>query len=170
MLSDRQFRDLSAAGIIGRAITVSSSARATASQPRGAITRVAAEVDPSTGGIMVFARLDADSARQLRPGTFVSVAVEGVAHEESLLIPETAVYGEDHLYVIREGRMAAVPVDILARSNDQLIVRAEIAEGERVITSRLSQAGEGVAVVVEGEESAQGSGGMFMRGGPGGRG
>lgn len=168
MLSDRQFRDLSATGIVGRALTVSSSARATPGQSRGTITRVAAEVDPSTGGIMVFARLDANGARQLRPGTFVSVAVEGVAHERSLLIPETAVYDEDHLYVIREGRMAAVRVDILARSNDQLIVRAEIAEGERIITSRLSQAGEGVAV--EGEESTPAGGGTFMRGGPGGGG
>lgn len=171
-LSDRQFRDLSAAGIAGRPVSVFWGARMNPDPPRGTITRVAAEVDPSTGGIMVFARIDADGASQLRPGTFVSVTVEGIAHENSLMVPETAVYDEDHLYVIRDGRMAAVPVTILARHNDQLIIRADIPEGERIITSRLSQAGEGVAVVVEGEEPETmpgGPGGMVMRG-PGGGG
>jgi membrane fusion protein, multidrug efflux system len=84
------------------------------------------------------------------------------------MLPETAVYDDNHLYVIRNGRMAAVDVTILARQGDQLIIAADIASGERVITSRLSQAGEGVAVTVEGEEPAAGPGGGPVMIGPGG--
>ncbi len=178
-LSDRQYGELSAAGMLGRPVTVTWNAGSRPVTAQGRITRTAAEVDASTGGVTLFARLDAGDAGRLRPGTFVSVTIEGIAHESSLMVPETAVYDDDHLYVVRDGRMAAIAVTILARQNDQLIVSAEIPEGERIITSRLSQAGAGVAVTVEGEEPQTrpdgspvimgpgGGGGIVMRG-PGG--
>lgn len=163
MLSDHQYGQLNAAGIAGRPVSVAWTVEPRPVEASGIVTRTAAEVDAATGGIGLYARLDAEEAGLLRPGTFVSVAVEGIAHENSLMLPETAVYDEDHLYVIREGRMAAVPLTILARQNDKLIVTADIAPGERIITSRLSQAGEGVAVTVEGEEPPAGPGGGMMR-------
>lgn len=165
MLSDRQYGELRTAGIAGRPVTVTWNVEPRPVSASGAITRTAPQVDPATGGVTLYARLDPQDAELLRPGTFVSVAIEGIAHQDSLMVPETAVYDDNHLYVIREGRMAAIPVTILARQGDRLIIDAEIPEGERIITSRLSQAGEGVAVVVEGEEAQAAPGGPA---GPGG--
>lgn len=169
MLSDHQFGQLSTAGIVGRPVRVIWSVEPRPIEANGAITRTAAQVDAATGGITLFARLDADEAALLRPGTFVSVVVEGLSHENSMLLPETAVYNDDHVYVAREGRMAAVPVTILARQNEKLIVSGEFAQGERIITTRLSQAGEGVAITIQGEAPQPRPGGQGgpMRG-PGG--
>src|SRR5690606_34891759 len=110
MLSDRQYGQLRAVGIAGRPVTVSWNAGPRPVVAEGEITRTAAEVDASTGGVTLYARLDPEDAGLLKPGAFVSVSVAGIAHENSLMLPETAVYDSDHLYVIREGRMAAVPV------------------------------------------------------------
>lgn len=162
-VSDRQYGQLSAVGLAGRPVTVTWDLGAAPVVAAGTISRTAAQVDAGTGGVSLYARLEAADAERLRPGTFVAVTIEGIAYENALRVPETAVYDDDHLYVIREGRMAAIPLAILARDNDHLIVSATIPEGERIVTSRLSQAGEGVAVMVEGEEQAV----PTMTGGPG---
>ncbi|WP_127144333.1 efflux RND transporter periplasmic adaptor subunit [Pelagibacterium montanilacus] len=162
-VSDRQYGQLSAAGLEGRPLVIRWDIDAAPVDVPGTISRTAAQVESSTGGVTLFASLDPQQASRLRPGAFVSVAIEGIAHEDTLRIPETAVYDDDHIYVIREGRMARADVEIVARDNAHLIVDADIAPGERIITTRLSQAGDGVAVVVEGEEPEAGGGG-----GPGG--
>jgi membrane fusion protein, multidrug efflux system len=170
-ISDQQYGQLNSVGLPGREVTAIWDLRPNAVVIPGQISRTAPEVDAATGGVELFAALDSDAARAVRPGTFVSVEIAGFAYENALRIPETAVYDDDHLYVLREGRMARVEATILARDNGHLIVSADIPEGERIITSRLAQAGEGVAVRVEGEDEPRGGGpggGMFGGGRPGG--
>ena len=166
-MSDANYATLRSDGLFDRAIEVSRTTGGSAEPIEGRIARVAPEIDAATGGVTLYAELDSDQADLLRPGTFVSVEIEGVAHENTLLVPETALYDDDHLYVIRAGRMAAIDVEILDRDGSQVIIAADIPQGERIITTRLSQAGEGVAVQVEGEEQSAGPGGP---GGPGGAG
>ncbi|WP_143009399.1 efflux RND transporter periplasmic adaptor subunit [Pelagibacterium luteolum] len=161
-VSDRDYAILRREGLIGRGLEVSRTTGAAAMVP-GTVARTAPEVDATTGGVTLYGNLDESAVDQLRPGTFVSVAIEGVAHDNTLLVPETAIYDGDHIYVIREGRMAAVQIEILDREGDRVIVAAEVPEGEPIITSRISQAGAGVAVVVEGAE--QEAGGPPMGGG-----
>ncbi len=166
MVSDATYATLRRDGLFGRAVEVSRTTGTGAERIAGRIARVAPEIDSATGGVTLYAELDSEETDLLRPGTFVSVEVEGVAHENTLLVPETALYDGDHLYVTREGRMAAIDVEILDRDGAHVIIAADIPEGERIITTRLSQAGEGVAVQVEGEEQSPGPGGFGH--GPGG--
>ncbi|AEQ50368.1 efflux RND transporter periplasmic adaptor subunit [Pelagibacterium halotolerans] len=168
MVSDATYATLRRDGLFDRSVEVSRTTGTDAERISGRIARVAPEIDSATGGVTLYAELDSEGAELLRPGTFVSVEVEGVTHENTLLVPETALYDDNHLYVIRDGRMAAVDVDIRDRDGAQIIISADIAEGERIITTRLSQAGEGVAVQVEGEEQATGPQGGDGPGGPGG--
>lgn len=166
-ISDRQYGQLVAAGLANRPLTVTWDLDPEPVTVSGTISRTAPQVDATTGGVTLLARLDAEDAQMLRPGTFVSVQIEGITHENTLRVPETAVYNDNHFYVIRDDRMASVPVRILARDNDQLIVSASPGDGERIITSRLSQAGNGVAVRVEGEDEQQSGGPGGWGGGPG---
>tara|TARA_R100000365_G_C2744514_1_gene73280 strand:- start:1097 stop:2476 length:1380 start_codon:yes stop_codon:yes gene_type:complete len=167
MVSDATYATLRSDGLFDRAVEVSRTAGAGAERIEGRIARIAPEIDSATGGVTLYAELESDEADLLRPGTFVSVEVAGVVHDNTLLVPETALYNDDHIYVVRDGRMAAVEVEIRDRDGAQIIIAADIPEGERIITTRLSQAGEGVAVQVEGEEEPGGPGGGFGRG-PGG--
>ena len=61
--------------------------------------------------------------------------------------------------------MAAIDVEIRDRDGSRVIIAADVPEGESIITTRLSQAGEGVAVEEEGAEQTAGP-----EGGPGGPG
>ncbi|GGA62833.1 efflux RND transporter periplasmic adaptor subunit [Pelagibacterium lentulum] len=169
-ISDRQYGELVAAGLANRPLAVTWDLDPEPITVSGTISRTAPQVDAATGGVTLLARLDAEGAQMLRPGTFVSVKIEGITYENTLRVPETAVYNDNHVYVIRDDRMASVPVRILARDNAQLIVSANPDEGERIITSRISQAGNGVAVRVEGEDEPQSGGPGGWGGGPGGGG
>ncbi len=156
-VSDQQYGKLVADGLMGREVTVTWDVDGNPVTVSGAVTRTAAEVDSTTGGVTLYARLTGDNAQRLRPGTFVEVGVAGPAYPDTLRVPESAVYESDHIYTMREGRMARIDATIMARENDRLIIAADVPEGEPVITTRLSQAGEGVAVRLESAGNEAGS-------------
>ena len=168
-VSDRDYSVLAREGLSDRSIAVSRTTGGAEPVP-GTIARTAPQVDASTGGVTLFGNLDESAVEMLRPGTFVSVAIEGIAHQNTLLVPETALYDDDHLYVIKDGRMASVPVEILDREGANVIVSAQVPEDERIVTSRLSQAGDGVAVQVEGDTAQDQEPGGPPSGGPRGAG
>lgn len=153
-ISDQQYGQLLAEGLIGRAVTATWKIEPTPISVSGKITRTDAQVDSATGGVTMFARLDPQSKNSLRPGTFVEVEIAGPTFTQSLRIPETAIYEDDHFYTARDGRMARIDVEILIRDGETLIVAADLPAGEKLITTRLSQAGEGVKVAIEGQETA----------------
>ncbi|NOZ32229.1 MAG: efflux RND transporter periplasmic adaptor subunit [Alphaproteobacteria bacterium] len=155
-LSDRQYGQLVSAGLIGREIVAEWDIEPVPVSAAGIITRVGAEVDATFGGVEVFARLAPDPDLALRPGTFVSVSLDGITFENALRLPETALYENDHIYRIQDGRMARLDVRLLARDGAHVIVGADLPAGARIITTRLAQAGEGVKVNVEGEEPPAG--------------
>jgi multidrug resistance efflux pump len=161
-LSDQQYGMLTSVGLIGREATVIWDIQPEPITLTGAISRAGAEVNSALGGVEVFASLSGEARTPLRPGTFVEVLVDGLDYPDTLRIPETALYENSHFYTVRDGRMARVDAQLLARDDDSLIVRAEVPEGERIIVTRLAQAGIGVLVAIEGEEPAQ----VFGGGGP----
>jgi len=163
-LSDQQYGQLTSAGLIGRPVTVVWDIEPEPVTLTGEIIRAGAEVDAALGGVEVFASITGEARTPLRPGTFVEVLVDGLDYPDSLRIPETALHEDNHFYTIHEGRMARIDTELLARDGDSLIVRANVPEGERIIATRLAQAGEGVLVTVEGEEPMQVWGGRPQAG------
>lgn len=167
-LSDRQYGKLVSAGLVGRAVTAIWDIDPNPLEVSGVIVRAGAEVNAALGGVEVFARLEGAGITSLRPGTFVEIQVSGLSYEDALLLPETAIYENDHFYVVRDRRMARVDAVLLARDGRNVIVRADVSEGDRIITTRVAQAGEGLLVTIEGEEPPQQAGGRGRNGGRGG--
>lgn len=166
-LSDREYGMLVSDGLIGRAVTVVWEIDPEPLTLTGEISRAGAEVNSAIGGVQVFAALSGEARAPIRPGTFVRVLVDGLSYDDALRIPETALYEDNHFYTVRDGRMARVDAQLLARDGDTVILRADVPEGERIITTRMAQAGEGVLVTIEGEEPAGGPGGFGAGGAPG---
>lgn len=151
VVSDQQYGQLMRMGLVGRPVQVVWQIEPEPLVVDGAIDRAGAQVDAASGGVEMFAALDSVQSTAIRPGTFVEVSVAGPRFEGVLRLPETAVYGGDHIFVVRDGRMARIDAEVLGREGEDVIVRADIPEGEPVITTRLAQAGEGLRVTVEGE-------------------
>jgi RND family efflux transporter MFP subunit len=119
----------------------------------GVIRRVGAEIASTTGGVDAYAVI-ATEGRQLplRPGAFVAVHVPDQRYEHVLRAPESAIYGEDRVYVVVDGRLQERMVRIEGYDgNDVLFASAgevPIRDGDMILATQLREIGTGVKVAV----------------------
>lgn len=117
------------------------------------IERVGAEIISTTGGVEVFAVIDSDEKQtHLRPGAFVEVSLADKEYKDVLQAPESAIYGEDIVYVVSDGRMAERRIQILGYDGTDVLIRSvgdpPIVDGELIVTTELREAGAGAKVEV----------------------
>jgi multidrug efflux pump subunit AcrA (membrane-fusion protein) len=150
-MSDQQYGQLLNDGLIGREIEVQWDVEPQPIVAMATISRTGAQIDATKGGVEVYASIDAEKAALLRPGSFVEISVPGLVYRGALRVPESAIYDNAFVYVDVDGRMSKRDVTIIARDGEFLLVRADIEPGTPIITTRIAQAGEGVAIINEGE-------------------
>lgn len=116
------------------------------------LARFAGESDPR-GPLGIF-RLQEDTSG-LRPGDMVPLVVFQPPQEGVIAVPYSALYGSDSLYVMTdEQRMHRVPVDRVGQAlrddghYDALVRSEQLNEGDRIITTHLPNAIEGLKVSV----------------------
>jgi len=111
----------------------------------GQITREGASVGTGQTGRQLFARID--NAPGFRPGDFVTVRIDEPVLEGVALLPATAV-GSDNmiLTVDADERLQPVPVDVLRRQGDDVIITATDIEGASVVMERSPLLGAGIKV------------------------
>jgi len=113
------------------------------------IERLGAEIDAASGGIGIYARIVApDLASPLRPGAFVDVVVPGNNYRGVLRLPESAIMDDGSIYVVADGRLAGHPAKIVSRVSGGVLVRADIADGAQVVTTRFPEIGPGIRVEI----------------------
>lgn len=133
--------------VIGRQVEVVWALGAAESRYTATIERLRPSIAAARGGVEVYARIAPNpDAPILRPGAFVSVFVSGATIADAVRVPETALYGGDHVFVIENGRMARRAVTLEGAVDRDVLVRGEIKTGDRVVVTRIAEAGEGVAV------------------------
>ena len=116
------------------------------------ISRVGAEITSNTGGVNIFANIELDNDQEtpLRPGAFVRLRMPDKTYKSVISIPETAVYEDEYIYIIKDQRLKkAVIVNSGYDQSNVLIQPAEdlmIQNGDLIVTNQLREAGEGVKV------------------------
>ncbi|MBT8442477.1 MAG: efflux RND transporter periplasmic adaptor subunit, partial [Gammaproteobacteria bacterium] len=118
------------------------------------IKRVGAEIASTTGGVEAYAVIVPGAGQTLlRPGAFVSVNVPDRPFDNALRAPDTALYGEDLVYVIEDDRLAARRIEILGYAGNDVLFRSvgapAIRDGDRIVTTQLREAGPGAKVAVK---------------------
>lgn len=111
------------------------------------IERTAGEIDAASGGVDIFARLDAVGPdTPLRAGAFVRVGIPGLLHQDVVKLPATALDSNGQLYVIEDSRIRAVDVEVVGRFQDELLLRGDLPEGTQVVTTQFPELGPGAKV------------------------
>lgn len=153
VVSDNQFGRLAndPDGVIGRPVAITWTVGGAPIVYDGAIDRIGAEIRSERGGVELYARIAArQGAGALRPGAFVEVRVPDQIYLQTVRLPETAVYGGAYVYVIEEGRMRRREVTIAAFTGSDVLIASGLAGGERVLTTQIADARDGVKIVQEG--------------------
>ncbi|MBK18700.1 MAG: hypothetical protein CMM52_07670 [Rhodospirillaceae bacterium] len=111
------------------------------------IARLGAEIDAATGGIGVYARLDAPNLdTPLRPGAFVVVKVPGNTYKDVFRLPESALGTNSTIYLIEKGRLIAQRVDLIRRVAKDVLIRTKIPNGTKIVTTQFPEIGQGLRV------------------------
>ncbi len=150
-LSTAQFARLAdpAGALRASAVTIALPGLADAAPLRGRLDRVGAAVGEGQTGRLVYAVLEAGgtAAAFLKPGDFVEVAIDGAALPDAALVPATAVGRQGTLLVLGpQDRLEEVPVRVLGRQGDAVIVAVGDLAGREIVTERSSFLGAGIRV------------------------
>ncbi|OCW56408.1 efflux RND transporter periplasmic adaptor subunit [Hoeflea olei] len=111
------------------------------------IDRTGARVTAERGGVEVHARIgEAQNPVRLRPGAFVALTVPDRNWPDTIRLPETAVRGSDHVFAVVDGELARRDIRLIAWDGEDAIIDGDLADGERVLVTRLTEASDGVKV------------------------
>jgi RND family efflux transporter MFP subunit len=138
--------------ILGRAIEV----RWTVGQKDlifdASISRVGAEITSNTGGVNIFATIEMDKEQEtpLRPGAFVRLRMPDKTYVSVIRIPETAVFNDEYIYIVKDQRLKKVGIAISGYDQSNVLIKPTdelmIQNGDLIVTNQLREAGEGVKV------------------------
>ena len=118
------------------------------------VERVGAEIDSTTGGVSLYAAIEADenSETLLRPGAFVWASLADKQYLNVFQAPESALYGTDQIYVVEDERLALRKIRVAGYAGDDMLFVAagtpEIVDGDRVVTTQIREGGVGVKVEI----------------------
>lgn len=111
----------------------------------GRIDRESAAVDSGQTGRQLFARLG--RAPGFRPGDFVSVAIEEPAIARAVRLPASALGSDGTVLALGpEDRLESLPVEVLRREGDRVILAADGIAGRELVARRSPMLGAGIAV------------------------
>ncbi len=111
----------------------------------GRVTRDSAAVGEGQTGRLLFAQLE--SALGMKPGDFVTVHVQEAPLENVVRLPASALDPAGRVLVLGENdRLEALPVILLRRQGDDILVRSSALEGREVVTRRTPLLGAGIRV------------------------
>ena len=119
----------------------------------GKIMRVNASVDSQTRLVYAIAEVNdpygaaADHGMPLAVGLFVTADIQGVTQHDAMVIPRTALRGDDRVYVINDNKLQIRTVDVLSTSAEQVIILSGLSDGENVVTSPVRSVFDGMAAL-----------------------
>lgn len=159
-VSTAQFRDLAATDgqIAQLPVTASLDLYGAPVSAEGMLSRVDATVGAGLSGRLVFARLE--QPRGLKPGDFVTVAVEEPPLQGVMRLPAAAVGPDGMLLLVGAGdRLETAPADVLRREGNEVILRVGALAGREVVSERTPLLGEGILIrpVRDGQQSGIGT-------------
>lgn len=148
-LTDQRFGRIQSdkTGVVGREVEVIWTIGGEEFRYPAIIERIGAQITSDRGGVEVIATIQSDlNNSALRPGAFVEIIVPDKAFENSYKIPETALYDTQYIYLDVDGKLEKRAIKILARDGDNLIVRGDLKDSEKVLTTRIAEISEGLNV------------------------
>jgi multidrug efflux pump subunit AcrA (membrane-fusion protein) len=148
-LSDAEFGRLWRDGLIGRDLEARWRLGTTTFPLAGRIARMQTTIDPSSGGVELYAEITANpDGAPLRPGAFVEVLLPDRMHEQVVELPASALFHGDTVYAVANGRLQPRAVELIADLGARILVRGGLEAGQPIVTSRLAEIGPGLKVEV----------------------
>ncbi len=131
--------------LIDAPVTVSLEVTGTDLTAQGRISRDSGSAGEGQTGRLIFARLD--TASGFKPGDFVTVTVQEQSLDAVVRLPSSVLDAAGTVLVLgADNRLEALPVQLIRRQGDEVLLRGEGLEGREVVIGRTPLLGSGVRV------------------------
>ena len=131
--------------LIDAPVTVSLEVTGTDLKASGRISRDSGSAGEGQSGRLIYARLDA--APGFKPGDFVTVSVEEQALDNVVRLPASVLDASGTVLVLDgDNRLEALPVELVRRQGDTVLLRGSGLQGREVVIGRTPLLGAGVRV------------------------
>lgn len=114
---------------------------------QGKVVRKSAFVDKNTQSQLIFVSIEKASAKNLLNGEYVHVVFPGHPVPNAMEIPRNAVFNNDEVFVVVDGRLQKRSINIIKINTNTLIFNG-VPEGEIVVVQPLIHVLEGTVVEV----------------------
>ena len=117
----------------------------------GKLERVDGVIDPVTRMINLIAVFKNDFIETDKPnlpiGLFVEAQIDGIKLKDIFSIPVNAISQNNEVYIVNnDNELVSIKLPILKKYSDFVIVKDGLKAGERIVTSKLSTASNGIKV------------------------
>ena len=117
----------------------------------GRLERVDGVIDPITRMINLIAVFKNDFIEIDKPnlpiGLFVEAQIDGIKLKDIFSIPANAISENNEVYIVNnDNELVSIKLPILKKYSDFVIVKDGLKAGERIVTSKLSTASNGIKV------------------------
>lgn len=131
--------------LINSPVTVHLDASGANLSATGRVSRASAAVNEGQSGRVLFARLDA--APGFRPGDFVTVSVDEPEIDGVVQVAASALDAAGTVLVLGpDDRLEVLPVQLVRRQGDQVLLRGAGLEGREIVIGRTPLLGMGIKV------------------------
>ncbi|OIQ30221.1 MAG: efflux transporter periplasmic adaptor subunit [Alphaproteobacteria bacterium MedPE-SWcel] len=126
-------------------VTVTLDAAGAGIHAAGTLVRASGAVGDGQSGRLIYARMNRSAG--FKPGDFVTVIVQEPAIPDLARLPSSAMDSRQTVLVLGEGdRLRELPVELVRRQGDDILVRGEGLAGQQVVVGRTPLLGEGIKV------------------------
>ncbi len=147
----------------GIPVTLSADVAGTPAKWQGRIVRTDSRFDNNTRVLFAYAEVrdpfgaGASDGTPLAPGIFVKAAIDGQKLTDIIVVPRSALRGEDKVYVANEDTLSIKTVSVVSSNRQHAILQGGIEIGDEVVTSPIRGVAEGmkIQVVKPGEPSVE---------------
>lgn len=117
----------------------------------GVIARTDSRFDPQSRVLHIYAEVKEPFAKEsktpLAPGLFVDADIAGPTLDNVILVPRTALRGDDQVYIAKDdGTLSIKTVEVLSSDRDRVVIGSGLRAGQRVVTSPIRGAAEGMKI------------------------
>ena len=117
----------------------------------GRLERVDGVIDPVTRMVNLIAVFKNDFIEINKPnlpvGLFVEAQIDGIILKDIFSIPVNAISENNEVYIVNnDNELLSIKLPILKKYSDFVIVKDGLKAGERIVTSKLSTASNGIKV------------------------
>ena len=84
----------------------------------------------------------------LRPGAFIEVEMPDRLYQNVVELPASALFDGNTVYVVEDERLRPKTVELVAAYGQEVLIHADLEDGQPVVTSRLAEIAPGLKVKV----------------------